>query len=169
MNELPLFAENGAQIGRLRWTKEGLYIQLEARTEQRRQDICRAYLRCENGERLLGVLEPEGQGMVCRKRFAEPQLRGLGRWQGAVLRSSGEGGWQRYGGEVCGNWGKRLAKEENLLLRREGELLVVALPYPQGEPFPMTELFCLGEIMQISGRRYVVYAFSTEGKPSLRR
>ena len=168
MNELPVFSENGMQLGKLRWTQEGLYMQTEARTEQRLSGICRAYLRCENGERLLGVMEPEGQGMVCRKRFAEPQLRGLGRWQGVILRGSG-GGWQTYGGEIAGNWGKRLAKETMALLWREGELLLVALPYPPGEEFPFVELFCLAEIMQIGGGRYVVYAFSREGKPVLRQ
>lgn len=168
MNELPLFAENGVPAGKLLWTQEGLYLQMEARTEKRWDGICRAYLRGEHGELLLGVLEPEGQGMVCRKRFAQPQLRYLGYWQGAVLRKNGERGWQPYGGEVTGNWGKRLLRE-GALFRRQGNQLLVALPYPPGGEFPFTELFCLAEIFEMGGLRYVVYTFSEEGKPMLRR
>ena len=168
MNELPLFADNGVPVGKLLWSREGLYVQLEARSERRFDGICRAYLKGEAGEQLLGVLEPEGQGMVCRKRFAEPQLRYLGRWQGAVLRKNGERGWQPYCGEVVGNWGKRLARE-GTLIRRQGELLLAALPYPPGGEFPFTELFCLAEIFEIGGLRYVVYSFTEEGKPTLRR
>ena len=166
MNELPLFAEHGAQVGKLRWTQEGLYLQLEARTEGRREGIFRAYLRGENGEKLLGVMEPEGNGMACRKRFAEPQLRALGRWKGAVLRKSGEEGWRDYRGEVPGNWSRRLAVE-GALQRKEGQHYLVALPYPEGEAFPFTELFCLARIRRIAGRRYVVYTFSEGGEPML--
>lgn len=168
MNELPLFADNGVPAGKLLWSKEGLYLQLEARAEGCFDGICRAYLKGEQGEQLLGVMEPEGQGMVCRKRFAEPQLRHLGRWQGAVLRKNGERDWQPYDGEVAGNWGKRLGRE-GTLLRRQGNLLLVALPYPPGGEFPFTELFCLAEIFEIGGLRYVVYTFTQEGKPTLRR
>ena len=168
MNELPLFAENGVHAGKLLCSQEGLYIQMEARTDCRWDGICRAYLKGEYGEQLLGVLEPEGQGMVCRKRFARPQLQHLGNWQGAVVRRTGERGWQPYCGEVAGNWGKRLTRE-GALLRRQGNLLLVALPYPAGGEFPFAELFCLAEIFAIGGQRYVVYAFSEEGKPVLRQ
>ena len=105
--------------------------------------------------------------MVCRKRFARPQLRYLGSWQGAVVRKNGERGWQPYCGEVAGNWGKRLARE-GALFRRQGELLLVALPYPTGGEFPFTELVCRAEMIAIGGLRYVVYTFSKEGKPMLR-
>ena len=168
MNELPLTMENGVRCGVQRWTEEGLYLQMEARTDSRREGIVRAFLRCENGERLLGVMEPEGQGMVCRKRFAQPQLQGLGRWKGAVLRKSGESGWQEYRGEVAGNWGKRLALD-GALQKEEGACRLVALPYPEGAVFPFTELFCLAHIRRIDGQRYVVYGFTDSGEPTLRR
>ncbi|MGM9661530.1 MAG: hypothetical protein ACI3WR_00365 [Oscillospiraceae bacterium] len=169
MNELPLLLEGGAPAGKLRWVQEGLYYQIEALADQRREGIYRAYLSCENGERLLGVMEPRGQGMYCRKRFAEQQLRGLGRWQGGLLRrSGGDGGWQPYAGELGGEWGGRVGAE-GALTRPEGELRLVALPYDRGAPFPLTELFCLAQLRQIGGRRYVVYAFSPEGKPVLPR
>ncbi len=167
MNELPLFGENGRPAGRLRWKREGLYIELEALSDQPFTEIVRAYLRCEGGERLLGVMEPCGGGMRCRKRFAEPQLQALGRWQSGILRRSGEPLWAPYRGEVKGEWGKRLA-QDGILTRKEGEFRLIALPYPAGEAFPLTELFCLAEIRQIGGLRYVVYAFSEQGEPVLR-
>ncbi|MGM9618259.1 MAG: hypothetical protein ACI3W8_00250 [Oscillospiraceae bacterium] len=168
MNELPLLLEGGAPVGKLRWAQEGLYYQIEALADQRREGICRAYLSGENGERLLGVMEPRGQGMYCRKRFAEQQLQGLGRWQGGVLRRSGDGAWQPYGGELAGEWGSRI-RAEGTLTRLAGSLRLVALPYDQGAPFPLTELFCLAQLRQIGGRRYVIYAFSPEGTPVLPR
>jgi len=166
MNELPLYAENGRPAGMLRWKQEGLYVEFEALTDQRFDGIGRAYLRGEGGERLLGVMEPCGSGMRCRKRFAEPQLRWIGRWQGGVLRRGGEALWSPYAGEVKGEWAKRLARE-GALQRKKGALQLVALPYDRDQPFPLTELFCLAEIREIGGRQYVVYAFSEEGKPVL--
>ena len=168
MNELPLFTENGRPAGKLRWKKEGLYVELEALADQSFSEIVRAYLRCDGGERLLGVMEPCGRGMCCRKRFAEPQLRALGRWQGGVLRRSGEPCWVPYAGEIRGELGKRLSRD-GVLTRTEEGVRLTALPYPPGEPFPLTELFCLAEIREIGGFRYVVYAFSEEGKPVLRK
>lgn len=168
MEELILYAEDGGAVGTLRWKREGLYVELEALTERRFEGIIRAYLRCESGERLLGVMEPFGGGMRCRRRFAEMQLRPLGRWQSGILRfSSGETGWMSYAGEITGEWSRRLTAE-GILTKPEGALRLVALPYGMGEAFPLTELFCLAEIREIRGRRYVVYAFSGEGTPTLR-
>lgn len=168
MNELPMFSENGRPAGKLRWKKEGLYVEVEALTEYPFDGIGRAYLRCEGGERLLGVMEPCGGIMRCRKRFAEPQLRPLGRWQGGILRCGVEPCWSPYAGEVRGEWGKRLSWD-GVLTRKEGALRLAALPYPPSQPFPLTELFCLAEIREIAGQRYVVYAFSEQGEPVLQK
>lgn len=165
MEELTLYFEDGRPAGRLRWRREGLYTELEALTERPFAGIGRAYLLGEGGERLLGVMEPWEGAMRCRRRFAEMQLRGLGRWQSGLLRlGGGEGDWTPYAGEVRGEWSRRLART-GALTRREGALQRVALPYGEGEEFPLTELFCLAEIRVLRGQRYVVYAFSGEGRP----
>ena len=46
--------------------------------------------------------------------------------------------------------------------RREGELLLLALPLEPGAPFPLEALFCLGRVEQVEGTRCVVYAFREE-------
>lgn len=168
MEELTLYTGDGRAAGRLRWKREGLYVDVEALTDRPFSGIGRAYLRCEDGERLLGVMEPFGGGMRCRRRFAEMQLRGLGRWQSGILRLAGDGeDWSPYAGEIPGLWGRRIAAD-GVLTKAEGTLRLAALPYGAGEAFPLTELFCLAEIREIRGQRYVVYAFSSEGAPTLR-
>ena len=46
--------------------------------------------------------------------------------------------------------------------RREGSLLVLALPLEDGKPFPLEALFCLGRVEQVEGRRCIVYTFREE-------
>lgn len=46
--------------------------------------------------------------------------------------------------------------------RREGTLLLLALPVEEGKPFPLETLFCLGRMECVEGRRCVVYAFREE-------
>lgn len=168
MEEWTLYGSDGCAVGTLRGQREGLYVALEAATPRCFAGIGRVYLRGGGGERLLGVMEPFGGGMRCRRRFAEMQLRTLGSIESAVLRVAGdETDWAAYGGELAGEWGRRLAGK-GALWRREGELLLLALPYGEGAEFPLTELFCLAEIRILQGKRHVVYAFTGEGKPVLR-
>lgn len=168
MEEYTLYSEDGRAVGTLRRQQEGLYVELEARTPRPFPGIGRVYLRCAGGEQLLGVMEPFGGGMRCRRRFAEMQLRGLGSCESAVLRvTGGDGDWTPYAGEIAGEWGRRIA-EAGALTRPEGADRLVAIPYPQGAAFPLTELFCLARVRTIRGGRYVVYAFSADGEPRLR-
>ena len=46
--------------------------------------------------------------------------------------------------------------------RREGSVLLLALPLEEGRPFPLEALFCLGRIQRVEGSRCVVYAFREE-------
>ena len=46
--------------------------------------------------------------------------------------------------------------------RREGSVLLLALPLEEGKPFPLEALFCLGRIQRVEGSRCVVYAFREE-------
>lgn len=45
------------------------------------------------------------------------------------------------------------------MCRREGRQLRLALPYGEGRPFPLTELFCLARIRTMDGRRWAEYRF----------
>lgn len=167
MEGYTLYGEDGRAVGTLRRRQEGLYVELEARTPRPFPGIGRVYLRCAHGERLLGVMEPFGGGMRCRRRLAEPQLRPLGPCESAVLRvSGGDEDWVPYADGIAGEWGRRLA-ELGALTRRERAYQLVAIPYPPGAAFPLTELFCLAQVRTIRGARHVVYAFSADGEPVL--
>lgn len=47
--------------------------------------------------------------------------------------------------------------------RADGALL--ALPYDEGAPFPLVELFCLARIMPVGARRCVVYRLDHKKHP----
>lgn len=49
---------------------------------------------------------------------------------------------------------------EGTLLRREGGTAGLAVPWPQGAPFPLTELFCFAAVGRREGARYVFFTFS---------
>ena len=57
---------------------------------------------------------------------------------------------------------ERLRAMERGWWRREGNLLLLALPVEAGRPFPLETLFCLGRIECVEGQRCVVYAFREE-------
>lgn len=44
--------------------------------------------------------------------------------------------------------------------------LTMEVPGPgQGRPFPLVPAFCLAQVKNLGGRRYVVYHFTPEGRP----
>lgn len=46
--------------------------------------------------------------------------------------------------------------------RREGSVLLLALPLELGKPFPLETLFCFGRVQCVEGTQCVVYAFREE-------
>ena len=163
METLPLY-EGARQVGTVRWAREGLYIHVEAAAE-RRAGICRAYLRCENGEKLLGVLEPEGELLRCERRFAAQQLRSLGPFLAGELRQAGDDGWRPFAGGLGAYWDGRLAGTEGALVREEGARRLLAVPLDAARAFPLMELFCLAEPRDIGGSPCAVFAFSSGNEP----
>lgn len=158
--------QNGCEIGSVHVREEGLYLRFSARTQCRLAGICRAYLRFENGEKLLGVMEPSPGGMSCTRCFAKQQLRALGALRFVTLRTEEEKCWQAYDGRLPGSFAARLP-QAGILQRREEDTLLLALPYRTDAPFPLTELFCFASVSHIDGRDYIVYRFSDKGTPKM--
>lgn len=50
------------------------------------------------------------------------------------------------------------------LCRENGDTLL-ALPYDEGAPFPLVELFCLARIARIGARRFVLYRLDAKNSP----
>ena len=53
-----------------------------------------------------------------------------------------------------------------LVCERERETLL-ALPYDEGAPFPLPELFCLARIGTVDGRKCVIYRVNEKNLPIL--
>ena len=53
-----------------------------------------------------------------------------------------------------------------LVCERERETLL-ALPYDEGAPFPLPELFCLAHIGTVDGRKCVIYRVNEKNSPIL--
>ena len=53
-----------------------------------------------------------------------------------------------------------------LVCERERETLL-ALPYDEGAPFPLAELFCLARIGMVGGRKCVIYRVDEKNSPIL--
>ena len=165
MYTVPLL-QGGREIGTVRVREEGLYLRFTARMNGCTEGIRRAYLQFENGEQLLGVMEPDGSGMCCTRCFAKQQLCRLGALCAASLRGRDEICWQSYDGRLPGRFAAQIRKTGSLQ-RREGDSILLALPYSADAPFPLTELFCLASFSQIDGRDYIVYRFSEQGIPKI--
>lgn len=165
MHTVPIL-QGSREIGTVSVQEEGLYLRFAARTYRCFDGIYRAYLQFENGERLLGVMEPSSSGMRCVRCFAKQQLCGLGALQSVALRTKEEACWQSYDGRLPGTFASQIPKE-GAIQCREGDMTLIALPYAVDAPFPLSELFCLASIRHISGNLYVVYRFSKNGTPKI--
>lgn len=58
-----------------------------------------------------------------------------------------------------------LRRVPGAMLRAEGDGALLALPYDEGAPFPLVELFCLAQIARVGARRCVVYRLDAKNAP----
>ena len=134
--------------------------------------LYRAFLIGERGELPLGVMEPAGgQLSLCRRIFAR-DIAALGCLQRGEAKLSfrfNEAVWQETGAPghflEAPELRRRLERVKHAWKRREGELLLLAIPLEKGEPFPLELLFCLARVMTVEGRLCAVYAFDQKGRP----
>ena len=173
MERLPLYCQDQrrGEVTLSLWGPNGARTEIRTSMDDPGDGLYRAFLLGERGELPLGVLAPEdGRLTVCRRLYNRDVaalgklLRGEARrsfrfeetglcWRETCcpaqlfhsrflidrLRPAGRGGW-----------------------RREGSVLLLALPLEEGKPFPLEALFCLGRIQRVEGSRCVVYAFREE-------
>ena len=166
MERLPLYCQDQrrGEVALALWGPNGARTEIAAQMDDPGDGLYRAFLLGERGELALGVLAPEdGRLTVCRRLYHR-DVRGEARrsfrfeetglcWRETCcpaqlfhsrflidrLRPAGRGWW-----------------------RREGSVLLLALPLEEGKPFPLEALFCLGRIQRVEGSRCVVYAFREE-------
>lgn len=176
----------------MEWSFEGPNGAVTVRQEGDRA-VCQAIRPADNGglykawlhgagERvLLGTLVPEGGALRLRRVM---EVSALDR----------QGAWPPTGAEVVLAYSfasepppppkwcwtdcpRRLLEDPVLsrclqgtkraLLNRDIEGFFLAFPWSSHEPFPIPPLFCLAQLRPLSGKQYIVFRFSRQGRPEL--
>lgn len=173
MERLPLYCQDQRQgeVALALWGPNGARTEIAAQMDDPGDGLYRAFLLGERGELALGVLAPEdGRLTVCRRLYNR-DVAALGK----LLRGEARRSFRFEETRLC--WREtccpaqlfhswflidRLRPAGRGWWRREGSVLLLALPLEEGKPFPLEALFCLGRIQRVEGSRCVVYAFREE-------
>lgn len=173
MERLPLYCqgERRGEVTLALWGPNGARTEIAASMDDPGDGLYRAFLLGERGELALGVLAPEGGRLGVCRRLYNRDVAALGKLRRGEARRSfrfEEAGtcWQEtdcpaqmfHSRFLTG----RLRPVGRAWWRREGGILLLALPLEEGRPFPLEALFCLGRIQRVEGKRCVVYAFREE-------
>ena len=175
MERLPLTSRNGAR-GEVAVCPQGARTELRCTLPDPGDGLYRAFLLGERGELPLGVLAPEGGGLaLCRRLYSRDVaalgnlLRGEARRSFRFRDSAAEAPKSHWRETGCPAQlfqsrflQNRLRPIGRAWWRREGGLLVLALPLEEGKPFPLEALFCLGRVGRVEGVRCVLYVFREE-------
>lgn len=173
MERLPLYCqgERRGEVTLALWGPNGARTEICASMEDPGDGLYRAFLLGEAGELPLGVLAPEAGRLTACRRVYHRDLKPLGE----LLRGEARRSFRFEEAGLC--WKEtscpaqlfrsrfltdRLRPFGQAWQRREGSILLLALPLEEGRPFPLEALFCLGRIQRVEGKRCVVYAFREE-------
>lgn len=173
MERLPLYCQDQrrGEVTLSLWGPNGARTEIRTSMDDPGDGLYRAFLLGERGELPLGVLAPEdGRLTVCRRLYNR-DVAALGK----LLRGEARRSFRFEETGLC--WREtccpaqlfhsrflidRLRSAGRGWWRREGSVLLLALPLEEGKPFPLEALFCLGRIQRVEGSRCVVYAFREE-------
>ena len=171
MEQLPLYCqgERRGEVVLSLWGPNGARTEIAAAMDDPGDGLYRAFLLGEGGELPLGVLAPEEGRLTLRRRLYSRDVAALGPPERGEARCSfpfRDTCWretrcpaQLFRGRFLQS---RLRPAGRAWWRREGELLLLALPLEPRRPFPLEALFCLARLEQVEGQRCVVYAFREE-------
>lgn len=166
--------------GKLFCQDDGMRCVLCAEAPDNRQGLYKVYVQGAAGQMLLGTMMPEGNMLRLRRSMSIAELRRQGCWP--LKGAEAELSFAFDGAREAVPEGWEIAKSPDtlvedevlrqcvghargLLLRREENGFLLAAPYGERSPFPLTPLFCFASLRQIGHRRYVFYRFSRDGKP----
>jgi hypothetical protein len=126
------------------------------------QGIHRIVIEGDRSELLLGVLDT-GQ-TVLRRRLSLAVTEKAGRFCKARAERCGvpRQEWRAVGE---GEFPTLPPLPRGALCRAVGVRRYLALPWQEGELFPLTELFCFARLHTMGGRDWVVFAFDEAGNP----
>ena len=148
MDKFPLLWKERS-VGELTAEREALYTCFSVRCALPGEGLWCAWAVGDRGELRLGVLEPQGDAAVLRRRFSHRMTAPAGRLLRGEVRPASPPE------EAAGDWAPA-----------EAEALF-AVPYDPRRPVPLTGLFCFARPCRVRGERYWVYAFDSRERPVL--
>ena len=152
---------------------DGERVEIRAGMEDPGDGLYRAVLIGTAGQLALGVMEPAAGQLALKRRPAQREVERLGK----LLRVQTECSFPFRKGKVWQQTEKpsQLVKSEFLMKRlaechrcwwrREEEQLILALPWGEGERFPLESLFCFGRVSMVEGCRCVIYTLDSAEVP----
>lgn len=174
MDKFPLLWKEKA-VGELTAEREALYTCFSACCTLPEEGLWCAWVVGDRGELRLGVLEPQGGAGIISRRFSHRMTAPVGRLLRGEVRpaaapNESETDWAAAESDALfrsPGLRERLRGVEGTLWRREGERLLLAVPYDSRRPLPLTPLFCFAQPRRIRGERYLVFAFDGKERPVL--
>ena len=160
---MELRLENGISAGRAEVQRQGedTVFTVTARLDD---GLWRIIARGSAGELTLGVLE--GGEHTLHRRFSSALTDRLGQVESVTARRSAITRMESEWREACGADVPRLPSlPPGALCRSRGTGPILAIPWRQGEPVPLTEMFCLARVGTMAGRTWVFYTINGEGEP----
>lgn len=116
------------------------------------------------GELTLGVLE--GGEQTLHRRFSRSLTDRLGQVESVTARRSAITRMESEWREACSGDVPHLPSlPPGAVCCSRGAGHTIAIPWRQGEPFPLTEMFCLARVGSMAGRTWVFYTLNGRGEP----
>lgn len=167
--------------GTLRAREEDLWVRLEVVRPDDGRGLYKVWCTGAGGEFLLGTLVPQGGGLCLERRVARRTLEEAGAWPltgGKCVmsysftdRKKGQGDWHReeHPEDLCRDPVVRtcLKGAQGLLSRENGAVRQLAMPFSVCKPILLNTLFCLAQVEERQGRRYLLWSFDRRGRPLL--
>lgn len=167
--------------GTLRVREEEPWVYLEVVRPEDRRGLYKVWCLGEEGEFLLGTLVPQGNRLYLERRVTKRTLREAGAWPltggKAVMvysftedKSPGKAWHKEDQPEgFCADpvVRARLKGASGLLSREKDGVRQLAAPFLTYKPILLNTLFCLAQVEEQQGRRYLVWSFDQEGRPIL--
>lgn len=167
--------------GTLRVREEDLWVYLEAVRPDDGRGLYKVWCTGPQGEFLLGTLVPQGGGLRLERRVARKTLQQAGAWPligGKTVmvysftdRDGVQEAWHRedHPENFCRDRVVRacLRGAQGVLSREKGAVRQLAIPFSTCKPISLNTLFCLAQVRERQGQRYLVWSFDWEGRPLL--